>query len=356
MLAPFRSRGAVAYAIAGLCLVLATALRFALDPFLGNHLSFSFYFLAVAVAAWTGGVWPAVVTAFLSCLIGNYLFTHPQGSLTIHDYEELLSLSLFVAVSFAIGILSEISLRALERARVAERAKDEFMATVAHELRSPLSVIHYANALNRISGNEHAQDHNELIERQVSHLSMLIEDLLDLSRVAHGKIRLNRRHIDASAVVEGAIEKSRPLLASRKHNLRLEIAAEPMSLFVDPVRLEQVLTNLLTNAAKYTPDGGEIRVTVAPLGDNAVFTIRDSGIGIAEDMLPHVFDMFAQADRAAAQSDGGLGIGLALVRNLVELHGGSVSVSSGGPNCGSEFVVSLPLEQNASMPEVLSST
>jgi K+-sensing histidine kinase KdpD len=338
-------RGAMAYGIVALSLLAATVLRFALDPFLGDHLSFSFYFLAVAVAAWTGGVWPAVVTAFLSCVIGNYFFTHPQGSLTINDHEELLSLSLFVAVSLVIGVLSEVSLRALERAKTAEQAKDEFMATVAHELRSPLSVIHYANALNRLTGDEQAQEHSELIDRQISQLRLLIDDLLDLTRVAHGKIRLNRQGVDASTIVEAAVEKVRPLLASHQHKLRVDIAREPMPLSVDPIRIEQVLANLLTNAAKYTPDGGQITVTACPLDKQAVFTVRDTGIGIADEMLPHVFEMFAQGHRAVKQSDDGLGIGLALVRNLVELHGGKVSASSAGPNRGSEFVVSLPLEE-----------
>jgi signal transduction histidine kinase len=241
----------------------------------------------------------------------------------------------------------------LERAKIAERAKDDFMATVAHELRSPLSVIRYANTLQRISGDEQSRDHNDLIDRQVYHLNLLIEDLLDLSRLAHGKIRLDRQHVDASSIVEAAIEKAKPLLASREHKLRVDIAPEPMPLYIDPFRLQQVLANLLTNAAKYTPDGGEISVTAAPQGEQAVFTVRDNGIGIAADMLPHVFELFAQSDRTRKQSAGGLGIGLALVRDLVELHGGNVSASSGGPNRGSEFVVSLPLEQPAPSGNVL---
>jgi signal transduction histidine kinase len=337
----------------GLSLLVATVLHFGLDPYLSDQLSFSFYFLAVSVAAWTGGVWPAVVTAFLSCFIANYFFTYPKFSLTIHNFEEFVSLSLFVVVSLVIGFLSEISLRALERARIAERAKDEFMATVAHELRSPLSVIQYANTLQRISGEAPTSDHTELIERQVYHLNLLIEDLLDLSRVAHGKIRLKRQHVDASSIVEAAIEKARPLLESRQHVFHVDIAPEPMPLFADPIRLQQVLTNLVTNAAKYTPEGGRIRMTVAPLGESAVFTVRDNGIGIAEDMLPHVFELFAQADRARKQSESGLGIGLALVRNLVELQGGNVSAASAGLNQGSEFVVSLPLAKKTASSKVL---
>ncbi len=353
MLAHFRSRGFRGYAAAVLTVALATALRFLLDPLLDDHLSFSFFYMAVSVAGWMGGVWPASLAAISSILVGNYCFTEPASSFAISGPIELIGMLLFMGVSLSIGILSEVSLRALERAQAAERAKDDFMAIVAHELRNPLSVIHYANSLNRVAGDDQARGHVEVIDRQVHRLNLLIEDLLDLSRVAHGKIRLDRRHVDASSIVAAAAEKAKPLLAGRKHKLRLGIAAGPMPLFVDPIRLEQVLTNLLTNAAKYTPDGGEISVTAAPLADSAVLTVRDSGIGISEDMLPHVFDMFAQSDRASKRSDGGLGIGLALVRNLVELHGGSVTVASEGLNRGSEFVVSLPLEQVARPERVL---
>jgi signal transduction histidine kinase len=333
--------------------VLAWAVRYAFHSVLNDHASFSVFFLAVSVAAWTGGVWPAVVTAVIGSLVGNYFFTAPAGSIAISGAEELFALILFIAVSLVIGILSEISLRALERAKLAEKAKDDFMATVAHELRSPLSVIHYANTLNRISGGKAADDHTELIDRQIHHLNLLIEDLLDLSRMVHGKIRLNRQHVEAGSIVEAALEKAKPLLMGRKHKVRVSVAAEPMPLYVDPLRLEQVLTNLLTNAAKYTPDGGEISVSAAPLGEQVVFSVRDNGMGIDDEMLPHVFDLFAQADWSKRQSEGGLGIGLALVRNLVELHGGSVTAASAGTGRGSEFVVSLPLEQHAESVGVL---
>jgi signal transduction histidine kinase len=289
-----------------------------------------------------------LLTAVVSCLAGDYFFTEPHNSFAISGPVELIAMLVFIAVSLVIGILSEISLRALERAKRAERAKDDFMATVAHELRSPLSVIRYANTLSRMSGDKAARDHIELIDRQVYQLNLLIEDLLDLSRVVHGKLRLDRRQVEASAIVEAAVEKAKPVLSSRNHKLHVEVASAPMPLNVDPLRMEQVLTNLLTNAAKYTPDGGEITVTAAPHGEQAVFSVRDNGIGIAQDMLPHVFELFAQSDRATERSSGGLGIGLALVRNLVELHGGCVTASSKGANRGSEFVVSLPLKRAAS--------
>lgn len=347
MLAPFRYRGFTPYAIGIFGVVVASILRKLSDPYLGTHLSFSFDYLAVFVAAWTGGLWPALATAILSSLVGNFLFTDPYLSLAINSAEEFIDLTFFVLVSAIIGMLSEISLRAFALAKKAEEEKDNFMATVAHELRSPISVIYYANSLNRMESAEQASDQLDVIDRQVGHLNLLIEDLLDVSRVARGKIRLDRQHVDASRIIPGAIEKARPLITSRKHTLKLDVSPEPMPLFVDPARIEQVLANLLTNAAKYTPDGGHICVVAKPSGDSAILAIRDNGIGIAPEMLSRVFDLFVQGEAGRERDEGGLGIGLALARKISEMHGGSVSVESAGKNRGSEFVVTLPLKQPA---------
>ena len=349
MLAPFRYRGFTPYAVGLVGVVVASLLRKLFDPYLGQHLSFSFDYLAVFVAAWTGGLWPALATATLSALVSNYFFTDPYLSLAINSAEEFIDLTFFVIVSSIIGMLSEISLRAFARARKAEEEKDNFMATVAHELRSPISVIYYANSLNRMASNEQPSDQLDVIDRQVGHLNLLIEDLLDVSRVARGKIRLERQHVDASSVVPGAIEKARPLITSRKHKLELDISPEPMPLFVDPGRIEQVLANLLTNAAKYTPDGGHICVTARPAGDSAILAVRDNGIGIAPEMLSRVFEMFVQDETGRGRDEGGLGIGLSLVRKISEMHGGSVTAESAGKNRGSEFVITLPLEQPAAV-------
>jgi signal transduction histidine kinase len=330
-------------------IVAAWAARYLFDPVLEDHASFTFFFLAVSVAAWIGGLRPALFAAIVSCLVANYYFTHPQGSFAISGHEEFLSLLLFIVVSLVIGGLSEISLRALERARAAERAKDTFMATLAHELRSPLSAIQYANELNRISGGENSSDQIDLISRQVQHLNLMVQELLDVSRVARGKIRLELQNVSASDIMNGAVEKAKPLITSRNHRLTVESSSDPMPLHADPLRMQQVLTNLLINAAKYTPDGGEIHVRVKPVGDSAVFTVSDNGIGISKEMLPTVFDLFVQADELGNRSEGGLGIGLALVRRIVEMHGGSVRASSAGRNRGSTFTVSLPLEQTAAV-------
>jgi signal transduction histidine kinase len=347
VLAPFRSGGIRPYVIGIVGVVIATLFRQFLSPNLGEHLSFSFDYLAVFIAAWTGGIWPAVVTAVISALVSNYYFTAPHHSLAIVSMEEFLEMTFFLLVSVVIGVLSEVSLRLVEQLKKAQLEKDNFVATVAHELRSPLSVIYYANSLNRMSATEQPSDQNDVIERQVKHLNLLVEDLLDVSRVARGKIRLSREHVDAATVVDGAIEKSRPLIDSHRHALKVDISPEPMPLFVDPVRIEQVITNLLVNAAKYTPDGGEITVRAEADGDSAILTVRDNGIGISGDMLPHVFDLFVQGPRGQGRDEGGLGIGLALARKIAEMHGGSVRAKSAGANRGSEFTVTVPLEQPA---------
>jgi signal transduction histidine kinase len=345
VLAPFRSRGFIPYAVGLFGVAVASLLRNALDPVLGEHLSFSFYYLAVSLAAWTGGIGPAIFTAIISAIVGDFFFSDPYLSLEISGNDELINLLFFVFVSGVIGVLSEISLRALARAKKAEEEKDNFMATVAHELRSPLSAIYYATSLTRIETAELPSSHLDVIDRQVNHLNLMIEDLLDVSRVARGKIRLNHEHVDASTVIHGAVEKSRSLIAGHKHSLKLDISRMPLPLFVDPVRIEQVLSNLLTNAAKYTPDGGQIVVRARPDGESAVVSVRDNGLGIGAEMLPRVFDLFVQADNGRGRDEGGLGIGLALARKVTEMHGGTLRAESAGEGCGSEFIITLPLEQ-----------
>ena len=326
---------------------MAAGLRFLLHPYLGPHLSFSFFFLAVFLAGWTGGFWPAVATATLSSLVGNFLFSDPYLSLRITSSEELLDLIFFGLVSLIIAGLSEISLRALIRAKQADREKDNFMAAVAHEMRSPLSVIYYASTVSRMASDQPPTDQLDVIDRQVHHLNLMIEDLLDVSRIARGKIKVERQLVDAAALVNEAVERAKPLIETHKHSLKVQLPPRPIMLLVDPARIEQVLTNLLTNAAKYTPDRGEIVVRAEATGDSAVFSVRDNGIGITPEMLPKVFDLFVQADPTGSKVEGGLGIGLALARKIAEMHGGTVRATSGGRNRGSEFIVTLPLEQPA---------
>jgi CheY-like chemotaxis protein/two-component sensor histidine kinase len=183
----------------------------------------------------------------------------------------------------------------------------------------------------------------EIMERQVGHLVRLVDDLLDASRITHGKIELQKRMAELAVIVESAVEASRPFIDAARHQLAISLPQDPVSLEADPVRLSQVITNLLTNAAKYMDNGGQIWLTVRREGCEAVVSVRDTGIGIPPDMLPRVFDMFAQVDKTSGRAQGGLGIGLSLARRLVEMHGGRIEAFSEGPGQGSEFIVRLPV-------------
>jgi PAS domain S-box-containing protein len=227
----------------------------------------------------------------------------------------------------------------------ADRRKDEFLAMLAHELRNPLAPIASAAEMLRMlaGGDPKVAKASEVIGRQARHLSALVDDLLDVSRVTRGLVELNKERVDLGAVVERAIEQSRPLLAAKGHALTVHAAAAHPLVLGDRNRLVQIVVNLLNNAAKYTPQGGAIVLGLRTDGASATLTVQDNGIGIDGALLPHVFDLFTQAERALDRSQGGLGIGLALVKTIATLHGGEVTAASAGPGQGSTFTVSLPL-------------
>lgn len=232
-----------------------------------------------------------------------------------------------------------------EALRDADRRKDEFIATLAHELRNPLAPLRHCLHILQMeaSGRVDAPRLHAMMDRQVRHLVRLVDDLLEVSRISRGKIELRRERVDLAQVIQHAVETSRPLVDAGRHALDVELATEPLLLDADPMRLAQVFANLLNNAAKYTPQGGRIAIHAAVDAADAVVRVRDNGVGIPVDMLPRVFDMFSQVDHTLDQAQGGLGIGLTLVRSLVELHGGTVSAHSAGRGSGAEFVVRLPL-------------
>lgn len=238
--------------------------------------------------------------------------------------------------------------RAEEALKAADRRKDEFLATLAHELRNPLSPICNASHVLLAASNlsERHQKLVGMIARQAGHLSRLVDDLMEVSRITRGKIELKMQRVDLADVLRHAIETIQLTIQRAGHELRVDLPATPMALEGDPVRLAQVFTNLLDNAAKYTEGGGVISLTAAPVGDQALVTVSDSGVGIPAEMLPHVFDLFTQVDRSLGRAQGGLGIGLSLVKNLLELHGGTVEARSDGLGRGSAFVVRLPLVRN----------
>ena len=226
----------------------------------------------------------------------------------------------------------------------ADRRKDEFLATLAHELRNPLAPLrHGLDILRRSPGSADAAQIREMMDRQLVHLLRLIDDLLDVSRVSQGKIELRKERIQAADALRSAVESSRPLIDAAKHALTVDTPPEPIWLDADLTRVAQIVGNLLNNAAKYTPEGGRIGLSLRADGGEAVIAVSDNGLGIPADMQSKVFQLFTQIDDHADRAQGGLGIGLALVKQLVAMHDGSVSARSAGPGQGSVFTVRIPL-------------
>ncbi len=281
-----------------------------------------------------------------------------EGEFTADDEAIALQLAMIASVA-----LENVAL--YNRLQDEDRRKDVFLATLAHELRNPLAPV-----LNVVQLMKHGLDEytlqwsRDVLDRQVQQMKRLVDELSDMSRIARGKVRLRKERVDVAAVVARAVEACRPLLDQRRHELTVALPQEPVVLEADPTRLAQILCNLLNNAAKYSDEGAHIWLTVERAGgggqppDEVVLRVRDTGMGIPAEMLPHIFDLFVQVDRSLGRAQGGLGIGLALVRSLVEMHGGRITARSDGPGKGSEFIVRLPVsveapaEQSATGPAV----
>jgi signal transduction histidine kinase len=280
-------------------------------------------------------------------VLGGLFFGHPEPAIFTDRSERLVA---GIASQAAIAIDNA---RLFEAAREADRRKDEFLATLAHELRNPLAPIRNAVEILRLTEADPAAaaSARQLLERQLKQLVRLIDDLFDVSRITQGRLELRKEKLDLAVALKMAVETSRPLIESRQHTLH--VSAQPDTFFVDAdaTRIAQVFANLLNNSAKYSPPGSSITARITRDGNNAVATITDNGVGIPQAMLSRVFEMFERVDRALEVTPDGLGIGLTLVRRLVELHGGTVTAQSEGLNCGSTFVVRLPLWQAANLPQ-----
>jgi PAS domain S-box-containing protein len=239
-----------------------------------------------------------------------------------------------------------------ETLREADRRKNDFLATLAHELRNPLAPIRNAVQILNLRGSQEPamQSARDVIDRQLQHMVRLIDDLMDVSRITRGKLELRKERVALASVIEQALEASRPDIEQAQHHLTVQLPPGPVELEADPVRLAQVFSNLLNNAAKYTDRGGRIALTAAVSSDEAIISVRDSGIGILPAQMPQLFEIFSQAASQRARSRGGLGIGLSLVRDLVQMHGGSVEARSEGEGKGSEFLVRLPVARSVTSP------
>jgi CheY-like chemotaxis protein len=232
----------------------------------------------------------------------------------------------------------------------ANRSKEEFMALLSHELRSPLSpIINALNILRQMKTSDPIiEQAGNVIDRQVGVMVRLVDDLLDVSRITKGKLRLTTEQVDLRVVVNHAVETVRPLMEARTHDFSVSIPTGPIWVEADPARMEQVVVNLLNNAAKYTDPGGLIRITANQQGAEAVIQVRDNGVGITPELLPHIFELFTQVDGSLGRSYGGLGIGLALASSLVEMQNGRLQASSGGLGKGCEFTIKLPVASEPS--------
>ncbi len=378
-------------------LVLATLVRWLLDPYMGDHRPYLTYIFALIYTSWRYGVVPSLLMLVLGILAGAFFFSAARYSELLLSFPYWLDRSnnlldgismLFVfsalgaahrhaattaAKAFAKqrqleeeieqrqkaeGALrhahEELEQRVQERTSAledanaalqdADRRKDEFLAMLAHELRNPLAPIRNGLYILRLPNADNLTRSRviQMMEQEVRHLTRLVDDLLDVSRITRGKIQLHKEVLDIASAVSRTIENVRPLVEAQRLELAVRLPPEPVYLETDPTRLEQVLWNLLNNAIKYTEPGGRITLAVERDDRRVLVRVRDTGVGIVPELLPRIFDLFTQGDQSLARSQGGLGIGLTLVRRLVQMMGGSVMAHSEGPGKGSEFQVRLP--------------
>jgi signal transduction histidine kinase len=306
------------------------------------------FIAAVALSAWYGGLGPGLLATGLAVLALDYFFIPPVYALGV-GVADAARLGVFSLVAILISSMDEVRKRLEAALRQENRHKEDFLAVLAHELRNPLATSLHAVEILRLRGNDTAtvERTRQVIERQLRTMARLINDLLDVSRLRLGKLHLCKERVDLAGAVARAVETVRPLIESRRQRMEISVPPGPLWLEADPIRLEQIVVNLLTNAAKYTPPAGCIWLSVEQSIATVWLRIQDNGVGFAAEVLPHLFDRFAQVESG---SHGGLGVGLSLVRDLVELHGGTITARSEGPGSGSEFMVGLPWHSVSQAP------
>ena len=366
-------RSVSSYGFAIAAVTVAVLVRWLLDPWLGDDQPLVTLFGAVAVAEWLGGPYPTVVGAVLGYLVCDWLFQAPRGAIGVENLQNVIGFIAYLISCAVIVGFGEVMRRARMRAerlgeelreevtrrkrsedvlrdyadqlKQADRHKNQFLATLAHELRNPLGPIsNAAQLLKEIRPSDPELIWSrEVIERQVEYMVRLLDDLLDVNRISRNKLELRKTRITLAGVVQNAIETSRSHIDDACHELTVSLPTEPTYIEADAIRLAQVFSNLLNNAAKFTREGGKIWLSVERKGNEIAVSVKDNGIGIQPEMLPHVFEMFSQAEPLYERSHEGLGIGLWLVKSLVEMQGGFITAQSDGVGKGSEFTVRLPV-------------
>ena len=349
------------YIVAILCSALALLLTLVIDDPLTAPNTLLLLVAAVMCSSWYGGVGPGLIATVLTAIAFMYFYIPHPFSLELGSSDTVVRLVEFTAVCIFISALNEVRRRAqahAEAARIeaeaANRVKAEFVAAVSHELRTPLAaIIGWAEVLRTSHGDASTfADAVDRIERNARAESHLIEDLLDLSRIDAGHLRLRLRPMDIWEAIEASIDTVRPALAAKHIDLRTTSLRPAVAVSGDLHRLQQVFWNLLSNAVKFTPEGGRIDVILDRTNSHVQVRVRDTGCGIEPDFLPYVFDRFRQGSDADAKRLAGLGLGLAIARHLVELHGGTIRAESAGSGCGALFAVELPITTEQVRPNI----
>ena len=338
------------YLITLTAVIIAAGIRYALNPILGSESPLLIFTLPVVLSALYGGFGPALLATCIGGAIGTYLFVGGHGFDNLNLANQV-RVVMFFTIGLAISLLGKKfkhserqAAEAIKQIRQESKRKDEFLAMLGHELRNPLAAISTASALLKFvrPDTERLDQTSEIIGRQVTHMSRLIDDLLDVSRVTRGLVIIDKEPLDLREAVHAAIDQVGLLIQEKHHALTVEVPSEKAWVCGDRTRLIQVVGNLINNAAKYTPPGGNLLVRIGLHKETVELSVQDNGIGIDADLLPQVFDLFVQAVRTSDRSQGGLGIGLALVKSLVELHQGTVRAYSEGAETGSTFTICLP--------------
>jgi K+-sensing histidine kinase KdpD len=323
----------------------ALCLRLVLGPLVGQSVPLLMFVTAIMVCAWYGGFWPGMSATLLSVLCAGYFFLSPIYSFRIAQTSDIVAVVIFLVIGFLISSLSEALHLSRRRVEYMVQVRDQFLSLASHELKTPLTalLVHVelmqrrAERDNRL--NERHRHSLGVIERQSRRLVRLVNTLLDVSRLQYGNLELERTVVDVAMVVQRLMAEIQT--TAPRHTFKITGATEPIYVEVDELRFEQVLFNLVQNAIKYSPSGGVVHVSVEQSKDEVHIRVRDEGVGIPEDALPHVFDRFFRVESEQINNAGGFGIGLSVVKDIVSLHGGRVQAESW--EVGSTFTISLPL-------------